>query len=71
MKTKVVILNPYPFYPGEKIYIESGPRRGDWLVLACNEKKVTLQCPISKKKFSWDRFCFHVENREQEWPMSE
>ena len=71
METNVTILTPYPFQPGEKIYIESGPRRGDWLVLACNEKKVTLQCPISKREFSWDRFCFHVEKRDQEWPMPE
>ena len=71
MKTNVAVFKLYPFQPGEKICIESGPRRGDWLVLACDEKKLTLQCPISKKEFSWNHFCFHVESREQEWPMPE
>jgi hypothetical protein len=69
MKSDVTVFQPYPFQPGEKVFIESGPRRGDWIVIACDEKKVKLQCPVSKKEFSWDRFCFHVENREQEWPM--
>ena len=71
MKTTVTVFQPYPFQPGEKIFIESGPRCGDWMVLACDEKKLTLQCPLSKREFSWDRFCFHVENREQEWPTTE
>ncbi len=71
MKTTVTVFQPYPFQPGEKIFIESGPRRGDWMVLACDEKKLTLQCPLSKKEFSWDRFCFHIENREQEWPTTD
>ncbi len=71
MKTNVTVFQPYHFVKGEKIFIESGPRHGDWLVLACDEKKVTLQCPVSKREFSWDRFCYHVEKREQEWPMND
>lgn len=64
----VTVFRPYSFEVGEKIYIEGGHRKGDWLVTGCDEKKVTLQCPVSKKEFTWDRFCFHLENREQEWP---
>lgn len=67
----VTIFHPYAFEVGEKIYIEGGPRRGDWLVTAYDEKKVTLQCPVSKKEFTWDRFCFHLEKRNQDWPSKE
>ncbi|MEN8198945.1 MAG: hypothetical protein ABFR63_02615 [Thermodesulfobacteriota bacterium] len=67
--SKVTILHPCPFEVGEKLHIEAGPRRGDWLVTGCDERKLTLQCPVSKREFSWDRFCFQIEKREQEWPM--
>ncbi len=71
VKSNVAVFKQYSFQPGEKVYIENGPRCGDWLVLACDEKKVTLQCPVSKKTFSWDCFCFHVKNCEREWPIPE
>jgi len=43
---KVLIFRPYPFQVGQKIFIESGPRRGDWEVLALGDQKVRLRCPI-------------------------
>jgi hypothetical protein len=28
-----------------------------------------LRCPISKRQFEWDRFCYFVEERpEERWP---
>ena len=68
-KTNVAIFRPYPFFEGQKIHIESGPRRGDWEVAGLTERKVKLRCPISKKEFEWNRFCYAVEERENEpWP---
>ncbi|MFZ5758899.1 MAG: hypothetical protein ACOY32_04605 [Thermodesulfobacteriota bacterium] len=58
----------YPFKQGDKIHIIDGRRRGDWLVAAVDEKKVTLRCPVSGREFSWDRFCYFVTEEEQPWP---
>lgn len=54
--------------PGDRIRIEDGPRRGDWEVLAVSEKDITLRCPVSGREFTWARFCYLVEEREQPWP---
>ena len=68
-KHAVTIFEPYTFEPGQKIYIKSGPRRGDWEVIGVTERKVTLRCPISKREFAWNRFCYQVEERTEEpWP---
>lgn len=68
-KHKVAIFTPYPFEVGQKIRIDGGPRSGDWEVIAVSEHKVTLRCPITKKEFKWDRFCYFVEESEDaQWP---
>jgi hypothetical protein len=59
----IPVFIPYPFVIGEEIYIDQGPRRGNWTVTACGDKKVTLRCPVSGREFCWDRFCYFVENR--------
>lgn len=69
-KQKVAIFKPYPFQVGQKIRIEGSKREGDWEVADISERKVTLRCPISKKKFTWDLFCYFVEDRDNSpWPM--
>ena len=68
MTEKVLFFRPYPFAPGQKIHIEDGPRRGDWLVIAVDERKVTLRCPVSGREFAWDRFCYFAEEQEAEFP---
>lgn len=68
MIENVIFFRPYSFAPGQKIHIEDGPRRGDWLVIAVDDRKVTLRCPISGREFSWDRFCYWNEEREAEFP---
>lgn len=70
MQTSVTVFTPYPFTVGEKIHISQGPRHGDWTVAGFDEKKLTLRCPVSGKEFCWDRFCYMVEVRDQEWPES-
>jgi len=66
---KVVMFRPYPFKVGEKIYIEGGPRGGDWEVIHVGEKKVKLRCPVSQREFEWDRFCYFVDEHEGvQWP---
>jgi len=50
---KVLIFRPFPFQVGQKIFIESGPRRGDWEVLALGNQKVRLRCPISKREVEY------------------
>jgi len=65
---KVSVFRPYPFQVGQKIFIESGPRQGDWEVLGMGDKKVRLRCPISKREVEWDRFHYFVEERNDIWP---
>jgi hypothetical protein len=65
----ITIFKPYPFEVGEKITIETGPRRGDWEVVGVSERKVRLRCPISQREVEWDRFCYCVEQRRGvPWP---
>jgi hypothetical protein len=65
----VTIFKPYEFVVGEKITIEGGPRRGDWEIIGLSERKLKLRCPVSRREFEWDRFCYHVEKRKGiEWP---
>lgn len=65
----VTMFSQYPFVTGEKITITSGPRAGDWEVIALTDHTVRLRCPVSGREFSWDRFCFQVEKKENElWP---
>ncbi|MBC8207721.1 MAG: hypothetical protein H8E79_00940 [Desulfobulbaceae bacterium] len=70
MKIKdLTLFKPYPFKEGEKIRISEGPRAGDWEVVKLSPHKITLQCPVSKREFSWDRFCYITEIlKETEWP---
>ncbi len=68
---EVTIFRYYPFKVGEKIHIEDGPRKGDWEVVEVEDKKITFRCPITKKEFRWDRFCFFVEKRLQKWPKDQ
>lgn len=67
-KHTITVFTPYPFTAGQKITIESGPRKGDWEVKAVSERKVTLRCPISQKEFEWDRFCYFSEEATRQWP---
>ncbi len=68
MSSEIAVFKPFPFEPGQKITISDGPRKGDWLVVDCDERKVILRCPVSHMEFSWNRFCYHVETKRQEWP---
>ena len=66
---KVTLFKSYPFEVGQKIYIQDGPRRGDWEVVGVSERKLKLRCPISKREFEWDRFCYFREEAENSpWP---
>ncbi|MDW7771809.1 MAG: hypothetical protein SCH71_02870 [Desulfobulbaceae bacterium] len=67
----VLFFKRFPLEPGQKIHIVDGPRKGDWQVLAVDEKKVTLQCPVSGRKVEWDRFCYFVEKHEAAWPAAD
>jgi hypothetical protein len=67
---RVTLFKQFPFVEGEKIRIEDGPRRGDWLVIGLSERKLRLRCPVSGREVEWDRFCYLVEVRAQEWPRS-
>jgi hypothetical protein len=73
MKDKTVaIFRPYPFQVGQKIYIEDGPRRGDWEVVGLSDRKVKLRCPHSGREVEWDRFCYFVEDTDDiPWPHSD
>lgn len=68
----VAIFKPYPFTVGQKIRIEGGKRRGDWEVTDISERTVTLRCPISKKEFAWNRFCYLVDQEANSvWPRED
>lgn len=68
MDHDVTVFEPYPFKAGQKIRIEGSRRSGDWEVVHLSDTKVTLRCPISKKEVNWDRFCYHIEDKNMEWP---
>jgi hypothetical protein len=61
---KVAMFRPYPFQTGQKIHIETGPRKGDWEVIGVSDRKVELRCPVSLREFEWNRFCYFMEDRE-------
>ena len=68
-KQSVIIFRPYPFKVGQKIYIEDGPRGGDWEVVGVSERKVKLRCPISKREFECNWFCYFMEeSADSPWP---
>jgi hypothetical protein len=63
-----LVFQPYPLQVGQKISIESSPRRGDWEVIGLSDRKVRLRCPLSGREVEWDRFCYLVEERSGLWP---
>lgn len=71
MSEHVLFFKRYPLAPGQKIHIQDGQRKGDWLVIRVDEKKVTLRCPVSGTEVSWDRFCYFIEEREADFPARE
>lgn len=71
MDEQIIIFQQYKFEQGQKIHIADGKRHGDWLVVGVDDKKVTLRCPVSGREFSWDRFCYQVASRKQQWPMDD
>ncbi len=68
MKEEITVFTPFDFQPDQKIHISDGPRKGDWLVTNCDDRKVTLQCPISKREFTWNRFCYQAGIEKRLWP---
>ena len=69
-KHKVTIFKPYPFQVGQKIRIEGSKREGDWEVVDITDHKVTLRCPLSKKEYTWDLFCYFTEEKDDaSWPI--
>lgn len=69
MKHDVAVFTPYPFKVGQKIRIENSRRAGDWEIAAIGEHKITLRCPISKREFEWNKFCYLVEEEKNSvWP---
>ncbi|MFZ5774904.1 MAG: hypothetical protein ACOY3Z_05420 [Thermodesulfobacteriota bacterium] len=66
---RIAVFAPYPLREGQKIRIDAGPRRGDWLVIGLTERTMRLRCPVSGREVEWDRFCCLVAEREQEWPL--
>lgn len=65
----VLILRPYPVRVGQKIYIEAGPRHGDWQIVEVGDRKIKLRCPISHREIECDRFCYVVtEEVGIPWP---
>ena len=68
-KQIVTLFRPYDFRMGQKIHIQSGPRKGDWEIVGMTDRKIKLQCPISLKTFEWNRFCYFAEElKGAEWP---
>lgn len=71
-ESRVTVFSLFDFYPGQKIYIDGGPRKGDWEVVNVTEKKVRLRCPVSSREFEWDRFCYRVAERVfTTWPQKD
>jgi len=68
----VITFRQYPLEIGQRIYIEDGPRRGDWEVVGLTDKAVKLRCPVSHREVEWKRFCYFTEeSRDTPWPHSD
>lgn len=61
MNEKKIVFRRYPLKAGQKIFIQDGPRKGDWTVVKVDEKKVGLKCPVKGTEVSWNRFCYSIE----------
>ena len=71
-KNTVITFRQFPFEAGQKIYIEDGPRHGDWEVIGVTDRKLKLRCPISHREVEWNPFCYFVEKTENgPWPHPE
>ena len=71
-KHHVITFRLYPFKVGQKIFIEDGPRRGDWEVIDVSDRKLRLRCPISNRKVEFDRFCYFMEESDDSlWPHTD
>ena len=58
-----------PLQRGDRIHLEDGPRHGDWEVMAADEHKVTLRCPVSHRVIDVDPFYFMAAEVEtDQWP---
>ena len=69
---KVTVFTPFEFQEGQKIFIEKGPRKGDWEVVGVTNRTVRLRCPVSLREFEWNRFCYQVDERIfNEWPQKD
>jgi hypothetical protein len=68
----VTVFKPYSFKKGQKIRIDGSKRNGDWEVIDLTDRKVTLRCPVSKRQFEWDLFCYYAEDDENAaWPQKD
>jgi hypothetical protein len=68
---RVLILRPYPVHVGQKLFIEAGPRRGDWEVIGVGDRQIRLRCPVSHKEIDCDWFCYVVtEATDRPWPQA-
>lgn len=68
--SRVTTFRLAPLEAGQKIRILEGPRRGDWLVLDVDGKKMRLKCPVSGREVEWDRFASFAATLENaEWPL--
>lgn len=66
---EVVFFREYPLTVGQKIHIEDGFRRGDWLVTGVTDEKIHLRCPVSGREVVWERtFCFAGVSALDKWP---
>ena len=71
-KHKVTVFTPFEFKEGQKIFIDQGPRKGDWEVVGVTARKVRLKCPVSLREFEWNRFCYQTDERIlDEWPQKD
>lgn len=69
---EVIIFKEYQLKVGQKIHIDDGFRRGDWLVIGSSERKIQLRCPVSGAEIECDKTFFFTEKRRQpEWPASQ
>jgi hypothetical protein len=69
MSETVIVFRPFPMLAGQRIFIDGGPRGGDWEVIDVSERKVKLRCPVTGREVEWDRFCYFVEERaDAKWP---
>lgn len=70
---KKLVFETYPVKPGDRIFINDGPWKGDWDIVEVSDRKVKVKCPFKGDEYEWKRrlFVFKGEQDLEDVQLSE